>query len=94
MKGNEKSEHKSRYPAAQFFAFLALIVLAYILSVGPVLSVAARVHCYGTPFYRFLRGFYAPVFALAKSSDTATSLYESYARMWCRIVLPPGLAGT
>ena len=94
MKINKDTEQKQRHMATQLLVFLALTMVAYFLSVGPVLSVAARFDAYHTPFYKPLRAFYSPVFTIAKSSDATTHLYESYARMCCRIVLPPGSPGT
>jgi hypothetical protein len=94
MKNTSNIKQKRRPTKMRLLAFFALASFTYILSVGPVLSLAARVNCYGTPSYRFLRAFYSPVFAIAKSSDTSTRLYESYARMWCRFMLPPGSPGT
>jgi hypothetical protein len=94
MKTTKGTEQKQRHMATQLLVIFALTVVAYILSVGPVLSVAARFDAYHTPFYKPLRAFYSPVFAIAKSSDATTHLYESYTRMWCRIILPPGSPGT
>ena len=94
MKITKETEQKQTRIATQMLVIFALTVIAYILSVGPVLSVAARFDTYHTPFYKPLRAFYSPVFAIAKSSDITTQLYESYARIWCRIVLPPGSPGT
>jgi hypothetical protein len=94
MEITKGTEQKQRQLPTQLFVILAVALVTYILSVGPVLSVAARLDAYHTPFYKPLRTFYSPVFAIAKSSDATTHLYESYARMWCRIVLPPGSPGT
>jgi hypothetical protein len=94
MKITEDPEKGQRHFATQSLAFFTLAVVGYVLSVGPVLSVAERLDSYHTPFYKPLRAFYSPVFAIVKSSDVTTHLYENYARMWCRIVLPPGSPGT
>ena len=65
-----------------------LIALAvYIFSVGPVLTTADRFKLGTTRFYRPLRAFYAPIFAVARSSDFGTRVYESYVGFWCRIIL-------
>ncbi|MEJ0091184.1 MAG: hypothetical protein WDM80_15750 [Limisphaerales bacterium] len=94
MKCTKETAQKPRHVMTHLLVFFALAAVTYILSIGPVLSVAARLDAYHSPFYKPLREFYSPVFALAKSSDTATHLYESYVRIWCRIVLPPGSPGT
>jgi hypothetical protein len=94
MKITEDTEKRQRHITTQLLVFFTLAVIGYVLSVGPVLSVAERFDAYHTPFYKPLRAFYSPVFAVAKSSDATTHLYENYARMWCRIVLPPGSPGT
>lgn len=87
-------ESKTGVTVARLFTLFALVAFAYFLSVGPVLSVAERLDAYNTPVYKPLRVFYSPVFAIARLSDPTTRLYESYARMWCRIALPSGAPGT
>jgi len=70
---------------------LAMALLTYILSVGPVLTIATRSGFGATATsYRSLRAFYGPVFAVAQSSKVGTRLYESYVGIWCRIVLNTG----
>src|ERR1035438_2262954 len=94
MENITNTKPKKKNTKLRLFVFFVLAAFTYILSVGPVLSLGERVHCYGTPSYRFLRAFYCPVFMVAKSSDVGARLYDSYARMWCRFVLPPGYPGT
>jgi hypothetical protein len=64
-----------------------MVVLVYCLSVGPVLVTADRFHLGGTRFFGPLRAFYAPIFAVARSSDAGTRAYESYVGLWCHAIL-------
>jgi len=68
---------------------LALLIVAvlYVLSVGPVLTTADRFKLGPTRFYHPLRAFYAPVFAVARSSVFGTRVYEGYVGFWCRLIL-------
>jgi hypothetical protein len=66
---------------------LLIAVGVYIFSVGPVLTTAEKFKVGTTRFYRPLRAFYAPVFAVARSSDIGTRAYEGYVGFWCRLIL-------
>ena len=65
---------------------LLIAVVAYVLSVGPVGTIATRLGL-GPRLHRALRVFYAPVFAVARSTDSGTRVYEDYVGFWCRLVL-------
>jgi hypothetical protein len=81
----EKEERNSRSYRIPLTLLLAFGV--YVISVGPVLTTADRFKLGATRFYRPLRAFYAPVFAVAQSSDFGTRVYEGYVGFWCRIIL-------
>jgi hypothetical protein len=78
----ERRPRSSRIPLTLLLAFVV-----YIFSVGPVLTTADRFKAGTTRFYRPLRAFYAPVFAVARSSDYGTRVYEGYVGFWCRLIL-------
>jgi len=94
MNHSKTTDQKVEPGPNRLLLYLALAVVFYFLSAGPVLSLAARVNCYGTPAYTFLRTLYSPVFFIARSSVPTTRAYEGYMRMWCRLMLPPGSPGT
>ena len=87
-------------PSLRLWVALIIAFLTYVLSVGPVLTLADRIGVGRTRYVRPLRAFYAPVFALAKSSNAGTWLYEGYVGMWSQFVLkkpypkPPPPAAT
>lgn len=62
------------------------MVALYILSVGPVLSTADKFNLGPTRFRQPLRAFYAPIFAVARSSDFGTRVYEGYLGFWYRCI--------
>jgi hypothetical protein len=59
-------------------------LLFYYLSVGPVLQLAQKKK-FRNPTVKILRGFYEPVFVLARSSEPALMLYEDYTGFWAKI---------
>jgi hypothetical protein len=79
---NEKKSPRSfRIPLA-----LLIGVIVYILSVGPVTTTVMRLG-WGMQLYRPVRAFYAPVFAIARSSEFVMRAYEGYVGFWCRLIL-------
>ena len=82
------TENEERRPGSYRILFtLLLAFVVYVFSVGPFLTTADKFKVGATSFYRPLRAFYAPVFAVARSSDFGTRIYEGYVGFWCRLIL-------
>jgi hypothetical protein len=71
--------------------FLVLMLVLYVLSVGPVLVCAERFGISRTGLAVPLRAFYSPVLTAARSCRVATDAYEGYVGMWHRIILGRGI---
>jgi len=78
----EKRPWSFRIPLTLLFA----VLVVYIFSVGPVLTTADRLKLGATRFYHPLRAFYAPVFAVARSSNLGMRAYESYVGFWSQLI--------
>jgi hypothetical protein len=83
----EAPAHDTKPHHLRVAMLFTIALVAYVLSVGPVLVSAERFGVSRTRFAQPLRAFYYPVLATARSGDVGTRLYESYVGMWYRVIM-------
>ena len=67
--------------------YCGMVLVVYVLSVGPVLVSADRWGVSQTRFAHPLRSFYYPVLSTARLGHAGTRAYENYVGLWHWILL-------